>query len=709
MKNRIETNHLQQQKSNNTDPGNLLLILYIFVVILFLIIGTLSQASAGIDGEFSDVVELNDIQDGELLIADENTGKYTAAPLLSQNVELSITGMVVNALVTQRFKNVSNEWIEAVYAFPLPAESAVKHLRMVIGEKVIVGEIQEKQKAAETYEKAKSEGKKTSLLAQKRPNIFTMAVANIPPMGTVEVQIEYIDMVRYDDAVFSIRFPMVIGPRYIPGNPRVQQKRITFDKGGWAADTDQVPDASEITPPVTAADEPAINPVELTISLEPGFPVLGLNSLYHGMDIGELDKGRYLMAFNGQVFSDRDFVLEYKAANENEAAAALFSQEKKGENYHLLMLVPPVLKTDYHVPREVILVLDISGSMAGSSIRQAKSAMQYAVSRLNGRDHFNVVVFNSSASAFFSSSLSATQENKDKARKKIGQLTADGGTEIAPALKLALDGREDHQRIRQVIFLTDGAVGNERALFQLISSRLGDSRLFTIGIGSAPNSYFMTRAAAMGRGSFSYIGDVSEVSSKMTALFEKLENPVISGVTIASIGGRKLEMYPDPMPDLYYGEPITALIKSDGAVGALSLSGITMGRSWNILLDAATGQERSGISTLWARRKIKSLMGALNTGAAEEEVRSQILQTALAHNLVSKYTSLVAVEKEVSRPVADKIDQQQIKTNLPQGWQHQKVFGTSAKTATNSHMLMLAGLILFFLSLILLRKKRVIV
>jgi Ca-activated chloride channel family protein len=211
----------------------------------------------------------------------------------------------------------------------------------------------------------------------------------------------------------------------------------------------------------------------------------------------------------------------------------------------------------------------------------------------------------------------------------------------------------------------------------------------------------------MGRGSFSYIGDVSEVKSKMTALFEKLKHPVISDVTVESPQGGMLEMYPQPMPDLYYGEPISALIKSDGALDTLLVRGKNMGRPWSVELDAAAGKERAGVSTLWARKKIRSLMEALNTGAAEEEVSRQILETALAHKLVSKYTSLVAVEQEVSRPATDKLDNQQIKTNLPQGWQHRKVFGGAAKTATNSHRLLFAGLVLFLLSLIMLRKRKV--
>jgi len=702
-----------QTKSNVKvlrDPGIVLIVAYITIITSLLLLGSLSNASASVEEriEKQDTITLDEVQRGELLIAEVESGRFVAAPLLHQNVEISISGMVANARIKQRFENTSSEWIEAVYAFPLPDEGAVKNLRMVIGERVIIGEIKEKREAREIYEKAKSEGKKTSLLAQKRPNIFTMAVANIPPHSKIEVEIEYLDMVGYKDNIFSLRFPMVIGPRYIPGTPLAKEERhsVSFDGGGWASDTDQVKDASQITPPVTGPGEPLRNPVELTVSLAPGFPIKGLSSLYHGVTVKEKTDGLYLMSFDGKVFADRDFVLEYQAANGGEIAAALFTESVGEHEYKFLMLMPPVEKIENTLPREVIFVLDISGSMAGTSIVQAKSALQLAISRLQSRDRFNVIVFNNNARHLFPASLHASAENKILAEKKVASIEADGGTEIAPALKLALDGRRDHQRIRQVIFLTDGSVGNERSLFTMIAKRLGDSRLFTVGIGSAPNSYFMTRAAAMGRGTFSYIGKIEEVNTTMTKLFEKLENPVLSGMQLEIEGNVTVEMYPNPLPDLYMGEPVIALIKSDKPFTGLRLSGYRMGKPLSVNIDTNSGKDRPGIATLWARKKIRSLMDAMNLGAAEPEVRRQVVTTALQHHLVSRYTSLVAVEQKVSRPSMEKLTNQQMKTNLPQGWKHNKIFGTSARTATASQLLTITGLILMLLSLLILYSNR---
>jgi Ca-activated chloride channel family protein len=702
--------HTTQREDDICDPGKILVMIYLGAIVFFLLLGSFSQASATTqvpEQSFTDdkLQAVNEVRRGELLISLDSSENQTSAPLLSQNVDISVSGMVINTVVNQRFKNTSSDWVEAVYVFPLPDGSAVRELRMVIGGRVIHGEVKEKKEARATYERAKSEGKKSSLLTQKRPNIFTMAVANIPPESVVEVEIQYLDTVRFQSGVFSLRFPMVVGPRYIPGNPLGStEKRVAFDEGGWAADTDEVVDASQITPPVTEAGEPLQNPVELTVSLAPGFPVKDLSSLHHGVAVTGDSMGSYEIVFDGQVYADRDFVLEYSAANEKEISAALFTESAPDGNYTYLMLTPPFQKRETSVPREVIFVLDISGSMAGSSIRQAKEALIYGVSRLHEHDRFNVIVFNNSARKLFSSSLDAHADNREKASQLISNLNASGGTEISAALKIALDGRTNHQRIRQVVFLTDGAVGNEDALFSIITKELGDSRLFTIGIGSAPNAYFMSRAATMGRGSYCYIGKIDEVHTKMKALLERLEQPVVTGLHLEAEDSSTMEMYPDPLPDLYIGEPMVAVLKSAKPLGQLRLSGTNMGKPWTVLMDSEGGKSHAGIGAVWARQKIRSLMASLHFGAAEEEVRGEIVKTALNHHLISRYTSLVAVEEVVSRPQNSSLENQQIKTNMPLGWKHAKVFGTSSKTATPSAMLILVGSITLLVGILLCRQ-----
>ncbi|MBM9604061.1 marine proteobacterial sortase target protein [Desulfopila inferna] len=708
MKNRADIYHGKNDPVKTGDPGNLLIVIYIMIIAFFLLLGSFSQASAetGTTGEEAD---LNDVRRGELFIAAEQhdeTAIFSKAPVLEYEVKISISGMVANAFVRQRFINDSDQWRQAVYVFPLPDESAVQHMRMIVGDRVIVGKIEEKREARRIYEKARSEGKKTSLLAQKRPNVFSMAVANIPPNGVVEVEIEFLDAVHFDNDVFSYRFPLVVGPRYIPGKPLANsQQNISFDGGGWSADSNEVGDASEITPPVAVPSEPAVNPVELSLSLAPGFPLRGLTSLYHGTRTKILDDGTYSMSFDGRVYADRDFVIEYRADAGSEISASLFTESVSDDNYGYLMITPPSVILENPLPREVMFVLDISGSMAGSSIRQAKRALQLAISRLRRLDRFNVVVFNDSARTFYPEPLRATAENRSRALGQLAGLEASGGTEIASALKLALDGRDDHGRIRQVIFLTDGAVANEETLFAYITRRLGDSRLFTVGIGSAPNSYFMTRAAAVGRGSYSFIGNVDEVGEKMTTLFKKLENPVITGIKLESVAGGEMEVYPQPLPDLYSGEPLRLLLKTSQALGPLRLSGTQLGKPWDINI-SGRGEMRPGIAALWARKKIRGLIDTLHHGADENTVRREVIDIAVKHHLVSRYTSLVAVEEEVSRPRDRDLESSTMKTNLPQGWQYTKVFGGVANTATRSSLAIMLGIIVLAIGTLVIQLSR---
>ncbi len=692
------------------DPGSILLIVYIGAILFFLLLGGFSRAEAKDNSFDLQKMNLDEVQQGELLLAQDQATTYLRASLLSQQVDISISGMVADVSLTQRFQNDTDQWLEAVYVFPLPEESAVTGMRMVIGERVVVGRIEEKEQALRTYDKAKQEGKKTSLLVRQRPNIFTMAVANIPPGSTIEVSMEYVDELHFEDDVFTYRFPMVVGPRYIPGTPVFsREERIGFDGGGWAVDTDQVKDGSRITPPVVPPHEPARNPVELSLSLAPGFAVQDLSSLYHGVTITKRQEDTYHLAFDGRVYADRDFVVQYRAADSKEIGAALFTETAAGDHFAYLMFMPPSVKMVQETsaaPREILFVLDISGSMAGSSLRQAQNALQYAISRLGEKDRFNIIVFNNTAWKLYPETLEATPQNRTEALRRIAALQASGGTEMASALKLALDGRKDRSRIRQLVFLTDGAVGNEAALLQLITDGLGDSVLFTVGIGSAPNSYFMRQAARMGRGDFSFIGGVDEVGEKVTSLLQKLENPVISDLKITAVHGGEIELYPDPLPDLYAGQPVVALLRSAEPFDTVRVSGSSLNNHWSVEMNGQSGPARPGIASLWARKKISSVMAGLYLGVPEHEVRSQVVQTALQHQLVSRYTSLVAVEEVVSRPAAETLQHKQVETNLPHGWKHNSVFAATAQTATRAGMSMAFGITALLLGIILLLGKR---
>lgn len=640
------------------------------------------------------------LQRGSLLLKLASGGVAVDAPVLQTDVEMNISGMIARVLVRQQFRNPGTGWVEGTYLFPLPEDAAVDRMRLRIGERLIEGEIREKGAARKAYQAARRAGKKASLLSQERPNIFTTAVANIAPGETVQVEIEYQQTIAYSQGQFRLRFPLVVAPRYIPGTPVGSETVAGFEGNGWAAGTPQVPDAARITAPVVDPSEGPVNPVSMSIRLDPGMLLSRLESVYHPITRQQDEQGIYHLALrDSTVPANRDFELVWVPETGRAPQAALFNEQWQGEEYALLMLMPPVAPDTLPqaMPREVIYVIDTSGSMHGASIVQARAALKLALQRLKPADRFNVIQFNHQTSALFSQAVPASAGNLRRARAYVDQLVADGGTEMLPALQRALDQQAERGVLRQVVFLTDGSVGNEQALFSLIHQKLGDSRLFTVGIGSAPNSFFMTRAARFGRGTFTYIGKVSEVGEKMAALFSKLETPRLTDIEIHWPEDQAVAMWPARIPDLYQGEPVLVALKMAGSNRSITLTGNAAGTPWQQQVTLRGGSARSGVHQLWARRKIADLMDGRARGVAETEVRKAVLEVALAHQLVSRYTSLVAVDKTVARPADKPVKSKAVPTSLPQGWSANKVFGSLPQTATAADFNLLLGVLLLTL------------
>ncbi|WP_260294817.1 marine proteobacterial sortase target protein [Sedimenticola hydrogenitrophicus] len=659
------------------------------------------------------------VRRGSLLLRLASGGVAVDAPLLHTDVQMQVGGMLARVTVRQRFHNPGTEWVEGTYVFPLPEDAAVDRMRLRIGERLIEGEIQEKEAARKTYEAAKRSGRKASLLSQERPNIFTTVVANIAPGEIVQVEIEYQQTVAYRQGEFRLRFPLVVAPRYIPGEAVEAAEVTAFQGSGWASDTAAVPDASRITPPVVDPREGPVNPVSIGIRLDAGMPLSRLESVYHPMRIeSDAQAIHHLTLQAAEVPADRDFELLWVPEPGDAPRAALFSESWQGDEYALLMLMPPdrVNSAAPRIPREVIYVIDTSGSMHGDSIIQARAALQLALQRLDPADRFNVIQFNHRTAALFPGAVAADPGNLRLARQYVEGLTADGGTEMLPALQLALGQQAAGPKqgvLRQIVFLTDGSVGNEQALFGLIHRQLGDSRLFTVGIGSAPNSFFMTRAAQFGRGTFTYIGKVAEVAEKMAALFARLETPRLTDIEIRWPQDQPVEMWPARIPDLYQGEPVLVVLKMAalkmaapkmaGAEPRLELAGDAGGTPWRQQATLRGGAARAGVHQLWARRKIADLMDRMAQGEAEAGIRQAVLDVALPHRLVSRYTSLVAVDKTPSRPADQGLSSKALPTDLPQGWSAAKVFGSLPQTATASEWNLLLGTLLLIGGLLISR------
>jgi len=662
----------------------------------------LAQPTGVVSARAIPTMGINDVTEGTLLFRTAQPGRFTPAPILKTDVQITVTGIIARTTLRQEFVNPSrlkDDWAEGIYVFPLPETAAVDHLRMKVGERTIEGQIKERAEAKKVYDQAKGEGKPASLVEQERPNIFTTSVANIAPGDRIIVEIEYQETIRYDQGTFSLRFPMVIGPRYIPGTPVVIEDQPPGN--GWSLDTDRVTDASRITPPVQHPNHGPINPVSLTIDLAAGFPLGKIESAYHQiLTIAEPDGRRHITLRADHVPGNRDFQLSWQPAPGQAPTATVFRQLQGDSCYTLLMLSPPA-SSDLPItmqPRETIFVIDTSGSMAGTSIEQARAALLLALNRLTAQDRFNVIQFNSVTHVLFAQSEPVNTETLRKAVHYVEQLRANGGTEILPALKMALKGAAPPTHLRQVIFLTDGQVGNEDELFEVIHGQLGASRLFTIGIGSAPNSHFMHKAAEFGRGTFTHIGSTSEVKDRMDAILSKLERPLLTDVHVDGLDAAA-EMFPARIPDLYDGEPVVVALKTGADPSDVTVRGSIGSTPWNVTVGSKESPVRDGLSVYWARQKIAALMDQQYHGQDDSVVRQAVLDVALAHHLVSKYTSLVAVDTEPIRPTDKTLVTHAMKTNLPEGQGYQAIFGLP-KTATSGQAQILLGLILLTLALL---------
>ena len=631
---------------------------------------------------------------------------YATATTLNTDVRMDISGLVARVKVRQEFRNEGGDWVEGIYVFPLPDKAAVDRMRLHIGDRFIEGEIREKEQAKKEYEQAKQSGKKASLVQQQRANLFTTSVANVAPGELVVVEIEYLEDIRYEDGRFSIRFPMTLTPRYIPGQALPDKQG-----NGWSADTDQVADASLITPPQLSRSTD--HKISLTADVNAGMPLEIIASRYHPVNVSEKN-GHYTVALSDQkTIMDHDFELVWQPVPSAEPRAMAFAETIDGKPYHLLMVMPPnqADALPEQMPRETIFIVDTSGSMHGVSMSQAKRAVDLAIKALKPGDLFNVIEFDSYTTALYPHSMPASASNVASALNFVRQLQADGGTEMRPALKLALNTPAQESHLRQIIFITDGSVGYEDQMFSMIEQSLGAARLFTVGIGSAPNSLFMRKAAEAGRGSYTFISALHEVSEKMEALFRKLEHPQVTDINMHWPSGVIVDSYPATVPDLYLGEPVSVKVQASNEFrrgDEVRITGNSVAGAWaaDVALDAPV--QSAGVGALWARARIGELMDQERQGGDAEELRAGILETALTHHLVSKYTSLIAVDKTPVRPSSDPLSSEQVPNLMPYGQSANAIFGFPA-TATSAPAMRIMGaawLLAAFLFMVMLRTGR---
>ena len=647
-----------QYSSSRQNKYKIVLARLLITILIFVVFFMLANNVYANDEGSANKPDIDSITRGSAWLLPSN-GIYIEALQLESKVDIQVSGMIARATVKQQFRNTSSLWAEGLYVFPLPENAAVDHFKLIIDGRIIEGQIQEKEQARKTYEKAKRNGQRTGLVEQQRPNIFTTKLANIAPGAEMSVQIEYQQTLQYRDGQYSLRYPLVVGERFITASKEAASSyRLSqYDLGVHTVSSE------------TSKD---LNQTAITVNLDAGISVANIVSTSHPVNINPQNDNRYVISLQEKtVAADRDFLLSWTPELGKLPKATVFNQKHNGYEYSLITVYPPKneLYNRQDIPRDVIFILDVSGSMSGTSIEQAKSALMLALNRLKPSDKFNIIWFNNMAKKIFFESRLASNHNIGEARRFINSLSAGGGTMMMPALQLALESNTDPAFLRQTIFITDGNVSNERDLFSYIKANLADNRLFTVGIGSAPNSFFMKKAAKAGRGTYTFISNIREVGKKTEELFKKLETPALTNIKI-ELFADDIEYYHDPIPDLYIGKPVTVLLRGKNIFKDITLKGDIGTNPWQHKISLNQASYNEGVRIAWAREKIAALTQSHydeNKGNLKDHLKMQIIEESIKHHLVSRFTSLVAVDVT---PVnqSGSLHSERLKNNLPYGW-----------------------------------------
>ena len=623
---------------------------------------------------------INSVQSGSIIYQLSDNSPITQLAL-DTKVQMQISGMINRVKLEQTFLNPSKDWVEGIYVFPLPENSAVDQLQMKIGNRLIQGEIQERTQAKKRYQQAKKQGKKATLIEQQRPNIFTTNLANIAPGESITVMIEYQQSVKIDNNQYSIRFPMLVADRYVHNQSH--------------SSSAQLKNSIQLNAPTSQHSN---RPVSIDIMLKAGFDIENVQSSYHTIQQTKLDPLTQQITLKTQA--DRDFELSWKPAPSSSPTLALFTEQKGDDHYLMLMTTPPTNQTHtQNRAREVVFVIDSSGSMMGASMIQATKALNRAIERLNPTDRFNIIDFDTDFEALYDHAIPASEMNKRHGLRFSKYLQAEGGTEPLEALEFALKSRnkDSDQYLRQIIFLTDGQVGNEVELFQALHRHIDDDRLFTISIGSAPNDYLLRKMANLGRGTLTHIGKIDEVETKMNQLFDKLESPAFTDIQLDFPMGINAESAHDKINDLYKGEVVLAAYKLNAMPNQISVRGKTQSGIVAKTIAITPSNQALGISTHWARMRIDQLMDLYNLQdrrIERDQLQTTITQLALEHHLVSKFTSLIAVEKTPTNPNAKSLVSKRVSKKVK-----------AANTATDSYFWMIIGLVFILIAVFLPKHK----
>ncbi len=578
---------------------------------------------------------------GALMAKLPDVEKVVPVPLKHTSVVGSIDGYVATVDVTQQFQNPYSSKIEAVYVFPLPENAAVNEFIMTVGDRKIRGIIREREQAEKIYNEARSQGHVASLLTEERPNIFTQKVANIEPGKQIDINIRYFNTLRYDDGSYEFVFPMVVGPRY---NPPATMDGVGAVARGANGASGQSTEVQYLTP-----GERSGHDVSLSLNIKAGVDIEDVRCVNHTVDVKiNSETERQIVLSAGDSIPNKDFVLQYKVAGDKIKTAMMTHKDDHGQYFTMMVYPPAELKQVERSPMEMVFVLDCSGSMNGRPLEQARAAVTHVLRTLTPRDTFQIINFNSSSSQLGPAPIIASPENIRRGLAYLASLNSNGGTEMIRGLQAALDFPHDEGRYRLVSFMTDGYIGNDPDILNAVAQKVGDSRIFSFGVGQSPNRYLLDRMALLGRGAVAYLSLNDDPVQIMNRFNERISHPAMTDLNIDWGTMNVTDVYPQILPDLIVGRPVVVTGRFTGEPSTVSIGGRTGMQpiSYSVAVDSRdTNKDHKGIGAVWARLKIADLMAqASRTPNQANELQQTILQTALDYSLMSAFTAFVAVD-----------------------------------------------------------------
>lgn len=600
------------------------------------------------------------------LVVEQPGGTPIAMPLEHTKVSIEVSAFVSRATVEQTFRNPFEKPVEAVYTFPLGDRAAVDDFEMQIGDRIVRGEIQRREAARQEYERARAEGYQAALLEQERPNVFTQSVANLRPGEAIVVRLRTVETLAYERGTYRLTFPLVVGHRYLPGGGRV-------------------PDAEKVSPPILKPGTRSGHDVEIAVSIDAGVPIGAIESPSHRVTVARADSRRAKVVLaDADTIPNKDFLLRWSVASDHPAVGVLAHRDGVDGFFTFLVQPKGEISAIEAAPKEITFVVDTSGSMNGIPIEASKRLIQKALRELGPKDTFNLIRFAGDNTVWSKEPRPNTPADVEEAIAWLENLRGGGGTELLAAMQAAFARPMDPNRLRVVIFATDGFVGNDSEILGSIGEVLGDARIYCVGIGTSVNHYLLDRMADLGRGAYVFVRPDESADDALAAFRSWVTRPYLTDLEIDWGSLPVADTIPARPRDLFSGQTLSIVGRYlAAAAGEVVVRGKLGGVPWERrikveLPDRALGH--ASLGSLWARRRVEGLM-LENAAEVPDSIRAEVTALALEHRILTAYTSFLAVDiSRVANPGGESMTVHQA-IPLPEHVSFEGIFGKEGPDA----------------------------